>query len=156
LSRYPLKSLGATQEERGQLDVYPSDQKITKAHSGWTLGSRSIKLDTGSGDQEFSQAPESFKDYSKGRLQGKERRLATRKPRVEALGEVTKSHSERKLGSKSTKLNAGSGDQELSQALENLKPNAKERRRAARKPKVEAMKEARQVLRNLRKEQKSK
>jgi hypothetical protein len=66
--------------------------------------------------------------------------------------EPTKSHSERKLGSRSIKLDTSSGDQELSQALERFKGNSK----AMRQPKVEALAEARQVLRKLKKEQESK
>jgi hypothetical protein len=84
LSHYLPKSLGTTPEGRGQqhpnlLDVHPSDREPTKSHLKRKLGSRSIELDTGSGDQELSQALERFKGNSK------QRRKAMRKPKVEAL-----------------------------------------------------------------------
>jgi hypothetical protein len=99
LSQYPPKSSGTTQGERGRqhanlLDVRASDREPTKSHPERNLGSRSIELDAGSGDQELSQALKRFKGNSK------ERRQAMRRPKVEALAnprqELCKLKEERK------------------------------------------------------------
>jgi hypothetical protein len=64
--------------------------------------------------------------------------------------EPTKSHPERKLGSRSIELDTYSWDQELSQALERFKGNSERRQ-----PKVEAPAKARQYLRKSKKVRKS-